>query len=94
MTVRLRKPGRDGSTGEETTKDIYLRFKKDSQILEELMRETNAQEVPTSAEDGAQLRQLAEDARRSSQDRRQMAAVTADIKRKQALLAEARGEAA
>ncbi|KAG8630438.1 hypothetical protein KVT40_002057 [Elsinoe batatas] len=78
----------------ERTESVTMAWKKEEEILDDLIRLTKATEVQPTAEERGQLRQLAEEAERSKRDSERCLAVEAEKKRQEAILAEARGETA
>ncbi|KAF4550140.1 Mitochondrial ribosomal protein L51 / S25 / CI-B8 domain-containing protein [Elsinoe fawcettii] len=82
------------STPTDRAESITMAWKKEEEILDDLIRVTKATTVQPTAEERAQLRQLAEDASRSKVDSERSLAVVAERKRQEAILKEARGEAA
>ncbi|PSK40080.1 hypothetical protein B9Z65_8020 [Elsinoe australis] len=76
----------------ERTESVTMAWKKEEEILDDLIRVTRATAISPTAEERDQLRQLAEDAVRSKKDSERSLAVVAERKRQEAILAEARGE--
>jgi large subunit ribosomal protein MRP49 len=76
----------------ERTEVINMKHRDESEILSQLMALTKAKPVKATAEETRQLQELQEHEVKSSKDRERMAAVTAERKKEEAILIQARGE--
>ena len=67
-------------------------MRKESEILEELYKLTNAQQVKPTPQDTRAIQEMNEQNLKSRKDQLMMEQVTLDIKREKAILVAARGE--
>lgn len=81
-------------TPTERIQTIEMKFRSNSQILDELMRITKAYPIEPTAEEKEEIKFFEEQAVRSEKDRTMMRDVRARIKREKELLDQARGDLA
>ncbi len=71
-----------------------MKHRHESEILDRLMKVTRAVQVQPTEEEELELRQMEEERIKSEEDRRRMAAVTAQRLREKELMAQARASIA
>lgn len=82
------------SSVNERAEAIEMKHRHESEILDRLMKVTRAVQVQPTEEEELELRQMEEERIKSEEDRRRMAAVTAQRLREKELMAQARASIA
>jgi len=82
------------SSVNERAEAIEMKHKHESEILDRLMKATQAVQVQPTEEEELELRQMEEERIKSEEDRRRMAAVTAQRLREKELMAQAKASIA